>query len=67
MNVQDRINRRTDTITAEFGGLLRCETCGKQAPVEPAYWHVGWPKHCGQTMRWWTQRQIDAGEMPPQT
>lgn len=23
----------------------------------------GWPKCCGYTMRWWTQRQIDAGEV----
>ena len=23
-----------------------------------------WPKCCGRTMHWWTQRQIDEGEMP---
>ena len=52
-----------DGFTAEFGGFLRCETCGLRGEVEARYWRVGWPKHCGYTMRWWTQRQVDAGEV----
>lgn len=59
-----------DTIgdsISEFGGFLRCETCG----TRQALGHVGfklaggWPTCCGYTMRWWTQRQIDADEVPP--
>jgi hypothetical protein len=50
-----------------FGGFLRCETCGDARPLGDvgAKLTNGWPKHCGYTMRWWTQRQIDAGEVPP--
>lgn len=50
-----------------FGGILRCEQCGTTKPLgEPSKkLRHGWPKHCGYTMRWWTQRQIDTGEMTP--
>jgi hypothetical protein len=49
-----------------LGGLLRCETCGRTRDLVnvSAKLRNGWPKHCGYTMRWWTQRQINAGEMP---
>jgi hypothetical protein len=51
-----------------FGGRLRCETCRVGWALEPgmagSYVARGWPKCCGYTMHWWTQRQIDAGEMP---
>lgn len=51
-----------------FGGFIRCETCGSQAPMSGdragRYTRHGWPKCCGYTMRWWTQRQVDAGEVP---
>jgi hypothetical protein len=51
-----------------FGGLLRCETCRAVrilAAGDAGYYTAkGWPRCCGYTMRWWTQRQIDAGEMP---
>jgi hypothetical protein len=53
---------------AGFGGYLRCETCGRSADVGNAGERVtstGWPKCCGYTMRWWTQRQIEAGDVPP--
>lgn len=58
-----------DSIGADlqhFGGLLRCERCGWKQPlgVVGERLKLGWPKHCGYTMRWWTRRQIDAGEMP---
>lgn len=49
-----------------FGGIIRCETCGRWEPVGDAgrYMRNGWPKCHVYTMRWWTQRQLDAGEMP---
>lgn len=53
-----------------FGGFLRCESCGAERPLGDPGARVtggGWPKHCGYTMRWWTQRQIDAGEIPSLT
>lgn len=60
-----------DAIAASldpFGGRLRCETCRTGWAMEPGmagrYTAKGWPRCCGYTMRWWTQRQIDAGEMP---
>lgn len=52
-----------------FGGFLRCEQCGHVwtgALDTGRFIAHGWPKHCGYTMRWWTQRQIDAGEVPAQ-
>lgn len=52
--------------TAGFGGYLRCETCQRCQPLGDASEHYakGWPRCCGYTMRWWTQRQVDAGEVP---
>lgn len=49
-----------------FGGHLRCETCGTEQPLGDTTAHIrhGWPRCCGHTMRWWTQRQLDAGDMP---
>lgn len=53
---------------AGLGGFLRCETCGYRSALDDrdiaAYLSLGWPKCCGYTMRWWTQRQIDANEVP---
>ena len=48
-----------------FGGVLRCETCKRIQALGDVGSKLkdGWPKCCGYTMRWWTQRQIDAGEM----
>jgi hypothetical protein len=52
----------------QFGGYLRCETCHAERAMRPGmagrFTARGWPKCCGHTMRWWTQSQIDAGEMP---
>jgi len=53
-----------EKITEETGGILRCITCGAEAPVEARYWHEGWPLHCGYTMMWVTARQL-AGECVP--
>jgi hypothetical protein len=51
----------------KFGGYLRCETCHIGHTMkrgEAGYYTAhGWPKCCGLTMRWWTQRQIESGEM----
>lgn len=52
-----------------FGGYLRCETCGHCAPLGSrsaiaGSLRSGWPHCCNLTMRWWTQSQIDAGEVP---
>jgi len=62
--IQDKIA----SDVAPLGGFLRCETCRVTAPLGQArigrYLTTGWPRCCGYTMRWWTQRQIDAGEVP---
>lgn len=47
-----------------FGGFLRCETCDcrqELGDIAHKFQH-GWPKCCGYTMHWWTQRQVAAGE-----
>jgi hypothetical protein len=52
---------------SDFGGFLRCETCHRTAELGDPGRRVtgqGWPKCCGLTMHWWTQSQIDAGEVP---
>lgn len=53
---------------AGLGGFLRCETCKDVKALNGGdhgrYLARGWPKCCGHTMRWWTRRQIDAGEVP---
>jgi hypothetical protein len=51
---------------AGFGGILRCEKCSATSELGDTGGHLanGWPTCCGLTMIWWTQRQIDAGEMP---
>lgn len=58
--------REMRTSLAGFGGFLRCEKCraDRELGDVAGYLAHGWPKCCGYTMRWWTQRQIDAGEMP---
>jgi hypothetical protein len=52
-----------------FGGFLRCESCRSNFDLSPGqaghYLSNGWPTCCGHTMRWWTQSQIDKGEVTP--
>lgn len=58
--IQDKIGRDLGS----FGGFLRCESCRRiehLGDVGQKLAH-GWPKCCGYTMRWWTQRQVDARE-----
>jgi hypothetical protein len=63
--VDFHITRAGGTLQS-FGGFLRCEGCGnrKQLGDVGRKLRDGWPRCCGYTMRWWTQRQIDAGEVP---
>lgn len=70
MSILNNINNMYAEITDsldQFGGFLRCETCGsiKELEVGAAgrYTRKGWPECCGRTMRWWTQKQIDNGEI----
>lgn len=55
-------------VVGQFGGFLRCETCLRKEPLTGkaagSYLAHGWPRCCGYTMRWWTKRQVDAGEVP---
>lgn len=47
-----------------FGGLLRCTVCGREAPLGDTSEHLrnGWPMCCRYTMRWITQRELDAAQ-----
>jgi len=51
-----------------FGGLLRCVEpnggCGRELPLGSVGDKLahGWPKCCGYTMRWITERQFESGE-----
>jgi hypothetical protein len=46
---------------APFGGLLRCTTCKREQPLGDVAGNLrdGWPKCCGYTMTWMTQRLLD--------
>lgn len=55
-----------DAIGADmqgFGGILRCRSCGTTADLGNVGSRLrdGWPKCCGYTMEWVTQRQLDEG------
>lgn len=45
-----------------FGGHLRCTVCGREQPLGDTTSHLrnGWPMCCSYTMRWLTQRELDA-------
>jgi hypothetical protein len=47
-----------------FGGHLECTVCGHKAPLGNVgrRLSVGWPKCCGYTMRWWTNRELATRE-----
>lgn len=61
------LKQEIEGVVPAHGGTLRCEVCGRVKEPRGAYMSTGWPKCHGYTMRWWTQRQIDAGEMPAST
>lgn len=69
-DMMGRIRAMQESISESldgFGGFLRCESCDRSRDMRQGdagyYTAHGWPKCCGLTMRWWTQRQIDAGEV----
>jgi hypothetical protein len=43
------------------GGILRCQKCQAEQPLGDTGHHTahGWPKCCGETMLWITQRLLD--------
>ena len=45
----------------EFEGHLHCDSCGYSKPIAAGdaghYLFNGWPKHCGETMRWITKNE----------
>lgn len=58
--------RPHDTIArdlAGLGGILRCGECGTEDTLTAygiaSYLRDGWPRCCGYTMTWITQRQLD--------
>lgn len=57
--------REVGSDLAPFGGFLQCLTCKSEQELGDVAAKLanGWPKCCGYTMRWWTQGQIDAGEV----
>ncbi len=50
-----------------FGGILRCSRCGIEGKVGDVSLHFrdGWPTHCGYTMTWVTQLQLDEASVSP--
>ena len=44
-----------------FGGILRCTVCKDERPLRDVAGKLrnGWPKCCGCTMTWMTQRLLD--------
>ena len=56
------LNSSVAADLAGFGGILRCaDGCGREQPLGDIAGSLrsGWPKCCGYTMRWVTQRQLD--------
>jgi hypothetical protein len=62
--VPDHIHETMRQAVSGFGGFLRCEACHRVEPLGDIARHLrsGWPKCHDQTMRWWTARQVAAGE-----
>lgn len=50
----------------KVGGILRCTACTKTEPLGDISLHLrlGWPRCCGLTMRWVTQKELDAEATP---
>lgn len=71
MDIFAEVTKRTQGLhgkiaadLAHLGGVLRCNDCGEEWALtqEDIGRHLahGWPKHCGRTMRWVTQKELDA-------
>lgn len=47
----------------KFGGYLKCNNCGKIRPLSQEtfvnYMVNGWPKCCGYTMTWKTEKILN--------
>lgn len=65
MGLEEVVDRLVESVNRD-GGILRCDTCGRWEPVGDARVRLstGWPRCHGHTMCWWTQSQLDAGDMP---
>jgi hypothetical protein len=52
---------RIASALSGFGGILRCTICKRERPLGDIGGKLrhGWPKCCGYTMTWVTQRQLD--------
>lgn len=52
-----------------LGGILRCEQCGLQRPLGNIGNKLanGWPKCCGLTMRWVTDRELKEEQVNEQS
>ena len=61
-NIQNMYTDIGSSLDAS-GGVHRCKVCGYEIPHMPGdgarYTAHGYPKHCGKTTRWVTQRQLD--------
>ena len=57
------LHNKIGSDLAALGGLLRCMHCGYEQPLNAEqigkYLAKGWPEHCGSTMRWITQNNLD--------
>ena len=60
------LHARIANDVGHLGGRLECLVCGRRQNLGDIAHKLrnGWPKCCGYTMRWWTQRQIDSCEAP---
>lgn len=62
------VHDRMAEAAAPLGGFLRCEVCHRREEIDKGligrYLQHGWPRCCRYTMRWWTARQVKAGEAP---
>lgn len=55
--LHEKIGQQLDSM----GGYLKCNTCGREKSLSGTadYMRTGWPKCCGYTMTWITQRMIE--------
>lgn len=60
MRAQGKINAIANELKG-FGGILRCMHCEEEQELPDIAESLqrGWPRCCGYTMRWITQRQLD--------
>jgi hypothetical protein len=58
-----KVHESMATDLAKLGGILRCNSCKEEMPLEEVrlggFLSHGWPKCCGYTMTWVTQKLLD--------